>query len=167
MTTNLQNAIIACSSIGSLLSNYNPNETNKNIKQIRSDVKKMMFKRSKTNEREFKEAIAIADKAWRDTIDHFVSIDEKIAIEALYSMMVIADLYAEPLKRFANISEKKIEKVMFRVSSDLKYEKNSMLAMNHYLDLLAESTGIKRKENVLKSRAYTIKQNLIIEGKIA
>mgnify|MGYP006883057660 CR=1 FL=1 len=165
-TTPLQNAIIATSSIGSLLSSYNPNDTNKNIKQVRRDTKKLMMSRSKTNPKEFKEAIAIADKAWRDTINHFCEVEEKMEIEALYATMTVFNLYEAPLKRFANITNKKIENIMFNTDTTYKHQVNSEKAMNYYLDLLAESTGVHRRKSAIAGRAITIKNNLIIEGKI-
>lgn len=164
MTTKLQNAIIAGSIIGSLLSNYNPNETNKNLKQIRADIKKMMYRRSRSNKKEFVEAIAIADKAWSDTINHFTKINEQMPIEALNSVMRLYNLYAEPLKRFANISEKKMEKLMFKIEERVsqEHENNSFEAIDFLLDRLSESTGVNTDKG-LKTKLAIIKGNIITE----
>jgi len=46
-STPLQDAIIAGSIMGSIFSEYNPNDTNKNMKVIRANIKKMMCSRSR------------------------------------------------------------------------------------------------------------------------
>ena len=167
MTTNLQNAIISGSIIGSLLANYDHKECRGALAKIRKDIKKMMFRRSRTNEKEFREAIAIADKAWRDTVNHFAKLDKKMEIEALTSVSWLYNLYAKPLERFANISQKKMELATMKISeaTQLHHEQNSYETIDYLIERLAESTGIKR-ENKLKTRFTIMKQNLILEGKI-
>ena len=167
MTTNLQNAIISGSIIGSILSNYDYKECRGALAKIRKDIKKMMFSRSRTNAKEFEEAIKIADNAWRDTINHFASMNKKMEIEALTSVSWLYNLYEEPLKRFANISQKKMELATMKISeqTQLHHEQNSYETIDYLIERLSESTGIKR-ESKLKTRFAILKGNLITDGAI-
>ena len=163
MTTNLQNAIIAGSVLGSLFAEYDPKGTKKSMKIIRANLKKMMYVRARSNPKEFKEAIDLSDKIWRKTVNHFADKKEPLAIEALSSIMRFYNLYSAPLQRFSSVSDKKIERLMIGANCDYEHENNSYMVIDYITDELSEFTGIKR-ENKLKTKFAILKQNSILEG---
>ena len=122
-TTNLQNAIIIASIIGSIMSNYNPQHSDdrrKPILVLKARVKKFMFVRSKSNKQDFLKAIKFADTAWRNAVNYFAQ--QKLAIDTVSTIVRLYDLYSEPLSKFANINDKQIEAFAQNVSENVTLE---------------------------------------------
>ena len=160
-TSPLQNAIIAGSIIGSLLAMCDPNVNNKSVAIIRANIKKMMFKRSRSNKKEFLEAVKISDTVWQETINNF--FDKKLSLEVLTTSMRIYDIFEAPLTKFANVSHKKIEKMMMKVDEriDADIEANSFIIADFMIDRLSDFTGLTR-DTSFKDKIEIMKQENII-----
>lgn len=163
--TELQKAIIISSMIGSILANYDPRkkaERGKGLVILRKRLKKMMMQRSKSNRKEFIEAIQVGDKVWRDAVNHFS--DKNISIEAVSITIRLYHLYSTQLQRFANIGDRQIDAFAMGGNGTEGHEKNSFIVADYILKALAPFTG-EHLENKLSLRKTIIKQNLILEGK--
>ena len=160
--TDLQRAIIMGSIIGSLMSAYDPTkarERKKPISIIRARIKRAMFKRSRSNKKEFTEAIKVANEAWKTSVTHF--LDDKITIETIATVMRLYDLYSVPLSRFFDLHEKQIQDFA-NGQDDFVFEEKSFEVADYIIDVLADETGIKR-EHKLSLRHRMIKDNIILE----
>ncbi len=155
----MQKAIIYGSVMGSILNEYSHKEQTKAINQIRADIRKMMSSRSRTNYKELHGAIMIADRAWKRAIDHFAA--KNISIEAIRTT---ANLYAaapEELKRFANITQKKIDALERSAdhSTSLDVEMSSHEVSDYIIGAVNEAIGAGKKESKLsgmKRKAETM-----------
>jgi len=152
-TTPLQNAIIISSIIGSIMSNYDNSvkeERTKPIAEIRRRIKKFMFRRSRSNAKEFHEAIAVANAAWQNAVNHFVG--KGLKIDAVSTVIRLYDLYADAMSRYANIHEKQMERYANGAySGDI--ELTSYEVSDYILDQLSAVTGVKRRRlNLLKGK---------------
>lgn len=128
---NLQIAIIYSSIIGTILSEFET--SNKTITILKKRIKKFMFSRSRTNKKDFLEAVRKGEEVWGDAINHFAK--EKINIDAFSTIIAVWSSQAEILERFVHLSEKNIEKF-------------SLLNSNDRLD--AEMNGYKVAEYLTK-----------------
>lgn len=156
-TTPLQHAIMLGTIIGSIMSNYNPyiaDERKKPIETIRKRLKKFMFKRSRTNEKEFLGAVAFANIVWRKSVNHFA--EQNIKIDAVSTIIRLYDLYAEPLSKYANIHEKQMEAYAYGSEmQDADIEQTSYEVSDYIIEQLSVFTGIKRKKlNLLKGKKW-------------
>ena len=104
--TNLQKAITYSSVIGSMLNEYE--KTPAAIQDLKRQVKKFMFKRSRTNAKEFQEAIKKGNEIWIKAIDNFA--EQNLKIDAFSTIVAVWSSQAELLARFANITEKRMDK---------------------------------------------------------
>lgn len=129
---NLQTAIIYASIIGTILSEFET--SNKTITILKKRIKKFMFSRSRTNKKDFLEAVRKGEEVWGDAINHFAK--EKISIDAFSTIIAVWSSQAELLARMVNLSEKRVEKF-------------SMLNSNDRLD--AELNGYKVAEYITGS----------------
>jgi len=145
-TTRLQNAIILSSIIGTILGNYDPKnryDRHKAINTLRRRIAKFMFKRSRSNRKEFVQAIAYADKVWRDAVTHFEK--QNLSIEAISTVIRLYDLYADVLSKYANINEKQVEAyAMSATGVSVDIEMTSYKVSDYILELLSDITGVKR-----------------------
>ena len=152
-TTPLQNAIIISSIIGSIMSHYDPAlaaDRKKPINEIRRRIKKFMFSRSRSSAKEFHEAIAVANAAWENAVNHFA--DKNIKIDAVSTVIRLYDLYADAMSRYANIHEKQMERYANGAYSG-EIELTSYEVSDYILDQLSEVTGVKRRRlNLLKGK---------------
>lgn len=103
--TNLQITIIYSSIIGSMLNEFE--QTKKPIEKMKKRVNKFMYRRSRTNEKEFIEAIKAGNEIWVKAIDHFS--DEKLSIDAFSTIIAVWSSQADNLSRFVNLSQKLID----------------------------------------------------------
>jgi len=145
-TTPLQNAIMISSIIGSIMSNYDPkvaSERKKPINEIRRRIKKFMYKRSRTNAKEFDEATILANIVWKKSVNHF--IDKNMRIDAVSVAIRLYDLYADAMSKHANIHDKQMEAYAFDAySGDI--EMTSYEVSDYILDELSSVTGVKRQK---------------------
>jgi len=145
-TTQLQNAIMISSIIGSIMSNYDPAiaaDRKKPINEIRRRIKKFMFKRSRSNKKELNEAISIADNAWKNCINHFA--EQNIKIDAVSTVVRLYDLYADAMSKHANIHDKQMEAyALDAYTGDI--EMTSYEVSDYILDELSTYTGVKRRK---------------------
>jgi hypothetical protein len=133
--------------IGSLLSNYDNSlakERKKPILVLRARIKKLMFARSRSNNKEFLEALKCADSAWRSSMSYFVK--DKLQIDAVATVVKLHNLYEEPLSKYANINEKQIEAFARDMEKEitLKIEMDSYRVAEYLLDELSKFSGIER-----------------------
>jgi hypothetical protein len=148
-TSPLQNAIMISSIIGSILSDYDntlAKERKKPILVLRARVKKFMFTRSRSNRKEFLEAINCADIAWRTSMSHFAKY--KLQIDAVSTVVKLHNLYEGPMSKYANIHEKQIEAFSRDIENEitLKIEMDSYEVADFLLDELSKFSGVKRIE---------------------
>lgn len=153
-TTPLQNAIMLSSIIGSILSSYDPKvarDRAKPIQILRARFKKFMFVRSRSNQKEFLEAIKYADTAWRNSINYFA--EQKLKIEAISTIVRLYDLYEEPLTKYANVRAKQIEAYAAGVTDEttLEHETNSYEVADYITEQLAIFSGARRVSKFKKS----------------
>ncbi len=153
-TTPLQNAMMLSSIIGSILSNYNPavaKERAKPIQELRARLKKFMYVRSRSNQKEFLEAIKYADTAWRNSINYFAA--QNLKIEAISTIVRLYDLYEEPLTKYANVRAKQIDAYAAGITDDttLEHETNSYEVADYIIEQLATFSGVKRVSKFKKS----------------
>ena len=104
--TNIQTAIIYASMLDSIIAEFE--KSHPAIMDLKSQVKKLMFKRSRTNKKEFHEAILLGHKLWKDAIDHHAEKEMKIDSFAL--IVALWSSQAELLKKFVNLTERRIER---------------------------------------------------------
>ena len=145
-TTPLQNAIMISSIIGSIMSNYDPRvaaDRKKPINEIRRRIKKFMYKRSRSNVKEFHEAIAVSDAAWKNCINHF--IEQNIKIDAVSTVVRLYDLYADAMSKHANIHDKQMEAYALDAYTGA-IEMTSYEVSDYILDELSVVTGVKRRK---------------------
>lgn len=119
-------------------------ERTKSIQELRARFKKFMYVRSRTNKKEFLEAIKYADEAWRKMVEHFM--EQKLAIEAVSTIIRLYDLYEEPLTKYANVRAKQIDAYAMGISEDttLQLETNSYDVADYLIEQLAVFSGIRR-----------------------
>ncbi len=146
-TSPLQNAIMLSSIIGSILSDYDnalAKERKKPILVLRARIKKFMFARSRSNHREFLEALKCADNAWRTSMSYFTKY--KLQIDAVATVVKLHNLYEESLSRYANIHEKQIEAFARDMEKEitLKIEMDSYKVADYLLDELSKFSGVQR-----------------------
>lgn len=135
---NLQIAIVYSSIIGSMLNEFE--KTKKPVEDMKRQVKKFMFRRSRTNRKEFYAAIEVGTNVWQRAIDHFA--EQELKIDAFSTIVALWSSNADIFSRFVNLTEKRIEKF-------------SMLNDNDILD--AELSGYKVAEYLSK----IIKENKV------
>jgi len=154
-TTPFQNAVIISSTIGSIMSNYDvtlANERKKPINEIRRRIKKFMFKRSRSNAKEFHEAIALSNVTWRNCVNHFA--EKNIKIDAVSTVIRLYDLYGDVMSRYANIHDKQMEAYAYGSAIlHVDIEQSSYEVSDYIIEQLSVYTGIKRKKlNLLKGK---------------
>ena len=154
--TNLQQAIAVGSMIGSILSEYKGKDNTGPVQELKRVIKRMMFRRSRTNAKEFRQAISIADVVWRDAVNHFA--DKGISIEAISTVVALHNLYAEPLAKFADITQNRIDAYAITSTGEhVEHEQNSYMVSDYIIDRLAEYTGVVRRDlSAMKRKAETI-----------
>lgn len=85
----IQRSIAGVSLMHTLFQEYKAGELHSSGEIIRKRTAKYMRQRSKTNREEFIDAIMATDRAWRETIEHFVKdhvkIEAKSTIRAIYN----------------------------------------------------------------------------------
>ena len=149
--SNLQIAIIYSSCIGSLVNEWNPNESTRAINDLKIQIKKFMFKRSRTNKKEFLIAIKIGNMAWKKSIDHFAK--ESLKIDAYSIVIALWGKQSEILTKFTTLSEKRIEKFWLSSPQDhtLESEMNAYKVAD-YLDkqIKEENTNFDTTEPIKK-----------------
>jgi len=145
-TTPLQNAIMISSIIGSIMSNYDPRvaaDRKKPINEIRRRIKKFMYKRSRTNAKEYDEATMLANTVWKKSVNHF--IDKQMKIDAVSTVIRLYDLYEDVVSKYANIHNKQMEAYAYGAySGDI--ELTSYEVSDYILDELSSITGVKRRK---------------------
>jgi hypothetical protein len=145
-TTNLQNAIMLSSILGTLLSHYdvkNPKENKKPIQVLRSRLKKFLFKRNRSNPKLYKEAILLANDIWSAAFEYFK--DDKTPIELVSTIIRLYDVYEEELSKFANIHNKQIEQFALSNNVTRDCELNSYKVADYLIDKLSVHTDKKRR----------------------
>lgn len=156
---NIQKSIIGTSLMHTLFQEYKAGELAKSGELVRKRVAKYMKSRAKTNQKDFVNAIACSDSAWRTTVLHFAK--ENVRIEAKSTIRAAYNYFEEELSKYANIREEHIEKFLIVGTDDAEAEHNSQMV----IDFLVECLGMEKKKSVLKTRLDIIKQNRILEGK--
>ena len=103
--TQLQISIIYSSIIGSILSEFE--QTKRPIEELKRQIKKFMFKRSRSNRKEFDEAIKAGNKIWIDAIDYFTK--ENLSIDAFAVIVACWSSHDDALAKHANLTQKRID----------------------------------------------------------
>jgi hypothetical protein len=91
--------------IGSILAEFE--QTKKPIEDMKRQIKKFMYKRSRTNTKEFHEAIKAGNKIWIDAIDYFTS--ENLSIDAFAVIVACWSSHADALAKHVNLTQKRID----------------------------------------------------------
>lgn len=163
--TQLQIAIVVANVISRVLSNYKHYEQPKAMQEVSSRIGKMMRSRYRTNQKEFNQAMRIEMRVWREVVMNF---DNETPLYVVDLATKLHSHYEEPLKRFANLSEKVMERLGALTSSlddaKVELESNDNNIVNKFIDIFEPYSGVKRKRSLLAGRGLIIKNNLIIEG---
>lgn len=147
--SSLQNAIVASSLIGGLLSDYdtNVNFSGKRqiawipaVKKIQKKVRKMLYIGFRINKSGFFEAIEIRDKAWLQTTAYFSN--QGIAIEILNTVINIFYHFEKELRQYANITEKLILELKKQIPENTCIKESNMFS-DHLVELLSLYTRKK------------------------
>jgi len=142
--TKLQTGIIVGSMIGAVINMYSLKESAKPVNTLKKRIRQMMLKRSKSNPKEFEEAIKIADTIWRDAINEFEA--RKIKIVTSTTVLNFYTYYENELKKYVGITEKNIESfLLWSGYSTVELEATSYEVTDYILDKLEPYTSIKRK----------------------
>lgn len=151
--SNLEQAICVASIMGSLLNMYDVNKINSNINQVKRDINTLIRKRAKSNRKEFVRAITVGDRVWGDAIKNY----KGVKIEVLTGCMKLYNIYETELNKFANISNKKIEKMLLGVDAmiDFDVESSSYAVFDFIIDELYKYTG-KRKLSIRERITYSV-----------
>ena len=151
-TTPLQNAIIISSLIGTLLSEYSVKENTKIITLLKRRIHKFMYSRSRTNKKEFLEALRISEAIWKQSINHFAK--KKTKLEVISTVIRLHDLYSTEVSRFANIREEHLESLSANQSESTtqEIELDSYEVADYILNELSSFTGVERRKLNLLQR---------------
>ena len=155
----IQRSIAGVSLMHTLFQEYKAGELHSSGEIIRKRTAKYMRQRSKTNRKEFIDAIMATDKAWKETIAHFVK--DHVKIEAKSTIRAIYNYFEEEISKYANIRAEHIEKFLIIGTSDAEAEHNSDMVV----DYLVERLGMEKRKSVLATRFAILKQTRILEGK--
>ena len=155
----LEKSLIAATLINTIFHEYNSGELNSSGEIVRHRIARLMRQRAKTNKKLFLEVIKKTDIVWKDAINHFAK--EKMKIEAKTTIMAFYNYFNMELERFANITDKHIEKMMINSVSDVEAEHNSDIVV----DYIVQKLGIEKKRSAFGGKFLTLKNNMIIEGK--
>jgi len=158
---NIEKSIIAASLIGTIFSQYEAGELNRAGEEVKKRIGKYMRKRAKSNRNEFGNAILNTDKAWQDAINHFVN--DNVRIEAKSTIRAVYNYFSNELTKYANVSDKHIERMMINTTSDAEAEHNS----DTVVDYIVEQLGFPKRKNAFHARLAILKGNRILEGKEA
>jgi len=158
--TNLQKAISAATLINTLFSEYKVGELNSTAEKVRKKCAKFMRQRAKSNRADYITAVNATDEAWRKSIDHFAKYEMKI--EAKTTISAIYNYFAPEMQKFLKLSEKQMEKFAIDSTSDAEAEANSSTVV----DYLVQQMGIEKKKSAFAGKKLTIKNNIILDGKI-
>ena len=156
--TKVQRAILAAQTIGVIMMEYKAGELNRHGELIKSRVSRFLKRESKRDSKQFFEVVQIADKAWRDTINHFK--DKHLKIETKSTILAYFNYFEDDL-RLADIRNKHLEEWTKEMIEDAEIENNSYIVV----DFMMSAAGIEKKDNGLKRRFTILNQNRIIEGK--
>ncbi|NOQ31760.1 MAG: hypothetical protein GQ570_11620 [Helicobacteraceae bacterium] len=162
--TPLQNAVIASSMIGSLLSNYSDEDKKKYppIGRMDKHINKFLKNSARLHLDKYVEAVNLADTAWRSAVNYFA--DKSYSIEAISTIIQIQYLFEKPLLKNAKLTSKMFEELA-TFESDLTtvdLARDSKIIVDYIIDKMPQ-TGIKKKESKLKTMRLNIKNNMIIE----
>ncbi len=157
--TNLEKALIGSSLINTIFHEYEVSELTSSGELVRKRIAKFMRQRGKSNRKIFIQAIKKTDKAWKKTINEFAK--QKLSIEAKATIAAIYNYMPNDLENFANVQDKHIEQFMITAVDDYEAEKNSSVV----IDYLMADLGIEKKKSLFAGKKFTIKNNLIIDGK--
>ena len=146
--------------IGSIMSNYDPRvaaDRKKPINEIRRRIKKFMYKRSRTNAKEFDEAIILANTVWKKSVNHF--INKNMQIDAVSTVIRLYDLYEDAMSKHANIHDKQMEAyALDAYTGDI--EMTSYEVSDYILDELSTVTGVKRRKLNLLQKVKNEDKNI-------
>jgi len=158
--TNLQKAISAATLMNTLFFEYKAGQLNTTGEKVRKKVAKFMRQRAKSNKSDYIFSVQKTDEAWRATIDHFAKY--KMKIEAKTTISAIYNYFAPEMQKFLKLSEKQMEKFAIDSTSDAEAEANSSTVV----DYLVQQMGIEKKKSAFAGKKLTIKNNIILDGKI-
>ena len=135
--TNLHKAIIYASMFGSILSEFD--KSPKAIMDIRVQVKKFMYKRSRTNRKEYVEAVKIGHKVWSDAINHYA--EKNLKIDSFALVVALWSDQAELLARFVNLTQKRMDRFSLINDNDLLVAELDAYEVADYINKLIEKEG--------------------------
>ena len=138
----LEKALIGSSIINVIFQEYQSGELNSSSELVRKRIATFMRIRSKSNRKLFLQVIKKTDKAWKNTINHFVK--QKLKIEAKATISAIYNYMQEDLEKFANIKEKDMEMFTIQMIDDVEAEKNSGIVV----DYLMSELGLEKKKSL-------------------
>lgn len=132
--TNLHKAIIYASMFGSILSEFD--KSPKAIMDIRVQVKKFMYKRSRTNRKEYVEAVTIGHKVWSDAINYYA--EKNLKIDSFALVVALWSDQAELLARFVNLTQKRMDRFSLINDNDLLDAELDAYEVADYINKLIE-----------------------------
>jgi len=112
---NLQIAIIYSSLLGSILNEFDKSPSP--IMDLKKQVKKFMFKRSRSNKKEFMEAIHKGQSVWNEALDHYR--DSNLKIDSFALIVALWSSQADILGKFVNLTQKRIDRFSLINDSEL------------------------------------------------
>jgi len=112
---NLQIAIIYSSMLGSILNEFD--KSPRAVMEIRKRIKKFMYKRARSNNKEFTEAIKRGDSVWRETLEFFRK--QELKIDSFALIVALWSSNSGTMEKFVNISQAKMDKFCMLNDNDL------------------------------------------------
>ena len=158
---NIEKSIAAASLIGTLFNEYEAGTLNRAGEEVKKKIGKYMRKRAKSNPKDFQNSIKLTDKAWQNAINHFAK--DNLRIESKSTIRAIYNYFSKELSKYAKVSDKNIERMMINATDDAEAEHNSDLVV----DYIVEQLGLPKRESLFHTRFQILKENRIIEGKVA
>lgn len=135
---NIQTAIIYSSMLGSILNEFE--KSPKAIMDLKMQVKKFMFKRSRTNKKKFIEAIHEGQKVWNDAINHYAK--QNMKIDSFAIIVALWSSQSELLSKFVNLTQKRIDRFSLINDSELLEAELDAYAVASYIN-----NTVNKKEN--------------------
>lgn len=155
MTKN-QQAIILVSIIGTILSEYDEQETTPAIRDLKRVCKKFMDAQSgvkvlpfygprivnQKRHDHFVNTVKIGDRIWRETLEKY--IDEKLTIDAISIIMAVYQFAPDILASKTKMTKQKMEAYAKGGSEgDEKHKTHGCIVGGHLVELLSKEMGIK------------------------
>lgn len=169
MLNNKEIAIVTAHTMRRFLKAFEIHERTKEIELVMARTYKFLTHEEKHHKADFVYATEIERALYHNAV---MAFDGETPIFALDFSVRLYEYYPKQLKRYANISEKIMEKIDITatkrvVAKEKEYEieSNSSDLLDEYIKQLAPLTGVQLKKSAFAGKKLTIKNNMILDGK--